>query len=121
MLHISPSDSAETRSSGRQRVPTEAPLDALVRAVAHACDEAPSRMSDRIVPALTAAAVAPNLVTPDQCRPRPDTYMRHVLHGDPAGRFTVLALVWGAGQFSPPHAHHAWCAYAVRSGELDET
>ena len=33
----------------------------------------------------------------------------------------MLALVWGAGQFSPPHAHHAWCAYAVRSGVLNET
>ena len=29
--------------------------------------------------------------------------------------------MWGPGQFSPPHAHHAWCAYAVRSGVLNET
>jgi predicted metal-dependent enzyme (double-stranded beta helix superfamily) len=121
MLHISPSDSAETRSSGRQRVPAEAPLNALVRAIARACDEAPSRMADRIVPALTAAAAAPHLVAPGQCQPRADGYARYVLHGDPGGRFTVLVLVWGGGQFSPPHAHHAWCAYAVRSGELDET
>jgi predicted metal-dependent enzyme (double-stranded beta helix superfamily) len=78
-------------------------------------------MAGRIVPALTAAVADPALVAPEQCRPHAEGYARHVLHADPEGRFTVLALVWGAGQFSPTHAHHAWCAYAVRSGVLNET
>jgi predicted metal-dependent enzyme (double-stranded beta helix superfamily) len=78
-------------------------------------------MAERIVPALAVAAAEPSLVAAAQCRPRSECYARHVLYGDPQGRFTILALVWGAGQFSPPHAHHAWCAYAVRAGVLDET
>lgn len=48
-------------------------------------------------------------------------YARHVVHADPLERFTVLALVWRPGQFSPVHWHHSWCAYAVVSGLLQET
>lgn len=48
-------------------------------------------------------------------------YARHVLYNDPRGRFTIVSLVWGAGQFSPVHGHHTWCAYAVCEGELSET
>jgi len=49
------------------------------------------------------------------------TYTRHVLHADPEGRFAVAALVWGASQASPVHAHHTWCAYRVVMGELSES
>jgi hypothetical protein len=49
------------------------------------------------------------------------TYTRHILHADPMGRFTVVALIWGAQQFSPVHAHHTWCAYRVLEGELTES
>lgn len=48
------------------------------------------------------------------------TYTRHILYADPAGQFTVVALVWGAGHCSPIHAHHTWCAYKVLSGTLTE-
>jgi predicted metal-dependent enzyme (double-stranded beta helix superfamily) len=122
VLHIAPSDATERpTSSARQRVLAEDALGELARVIAHACDGRPCRMADRIVPALAAAAAEPALLATEQCQPQADGYARHVLHGDPAGRFTVLALVWGTGQFSPPHAHHAWCAYAVRAGVLDET
>jgi predicted metal-dependent enzyme (double-stranded beta helix superfamily) len=47
-------------------------------------------------------------------------YTRHVLHGDPQGRFTVVAILWEPGQFSPVHAHHTWCAYHVVRGTLSE-
>ena len=49
------------------------------------------------------------------------TYTRHVLHADSAGRFTVVALVWGPEHSSPVHAHHTWCTYRVLSGELSES
>ncbi len=48
------------------------------------------------------------------------SYTRHVLHADPLGRFTAVGLVWGSQQFSPIHAHYAWCAYRILSGELTE-
>lgn len=47
-------------------------------------------------------------------------YTRHVVHGDPFGRFTILSLVWRQGQSSPVHWHHTWCAYVVLSGTLSE-
>src|SRR5262245_9489141 len=63
-------------------------------------------MGDRIVAALRAAVACPTLLMPDQRIGHPGRYTRHVLYGDPAGRFTILALAWNQGQFSPPHAHH---------------
>jgi predicted metal-dependent enzyme (double-stranded beta helix superfamily) len=121
MLHIAGSDAAERPRRDRTEALPAGSLGKLVRAVARACEGPAARMGQRIVPALAVAAADPALVAPEQCRPHVECYARHVLHADPRGRFTVLALVWGAGQFSPPHAHHAWCAYAVRSGVLNET
>ena len=106
---------------GRDDVALAGPLGALVREVASACDGPPAAMQPRLTAALAAAAADPALVTAAQCRPQAECYARHVLYGDPDGRFTVLALVWRPGQFSPPHAHHTWCAYAVRAGALSET
>lgn len=51
---------------------------------------------------------------------RPEGYTRHLLHADPAGRFSVMALVWRPGQRTPVHGHRTWCAYLVRHGVLRE-
>jgi predicted metal-dependent enzyme (double-stranded beta helix superfamily) len=48
-------------------------------------------------------------------------YRRHLLVADPLGRYAVAALVWQAGQASPVHGHHTWCAYSVIEGTLSET
>jgi predicted metal-dependent enzyme (double-stranded beta helix superfamily) len=93
----------------------------LAAEVTGACDGAPDRMVQRVVAALQAAAADPILLTAEQCLACPDSYARHVLHADPQGRFTILALVWSGGQFSPVHAHDTWCAYAVHRGALTET
>jgi len=121
MLHIASPDTAERRRLGRKQAVPAGTLGKLVRALVRACDAPAARMAERIVPALAAAAADPAIVAAGQCRPQAGCYARHVLYADPDGRFTVLALVWDAGQFSPPHAHHAWCAYAVRTGMLTET
>ena len=121
MLHVASSDTAERpRRDGKETLPA-GPLGNLAREIARACDGPASRMANRIVPALTAAAADPAIIAPEHCRAQAACYARHVLYADARGRFTILALVWGAGQFSPPHAHHAWCAYAVRTGGLSET
>ncbi len=96
-------------------------LGRLAAEITIACNAAPDRMAERVIAALQAAAADPLLLTADQCVACPDRYARHVLYADPQSRFTILALVWGGGQFSPVHAHHAWCAYAVRNGTLTET
>lgn len=76
---------------------------------------------DRIRGALGRAVAAPGLIAPQHTCPDRDCYARHVLHADPGGQFTILALAWGPGQASPVHAHTTWCAYAVRSAALTET
>ena len=96
-------------------------LGHLAAEITAACDGAPDRMAQHVIAALAAAAADPILLTAEQCLSCADHYARHVLYADPQGRFTILALVWSGGQFSPVHAHDTWCAYAVRRGILTET
>src|SRR4029079_15665269 len=86
-----------------------------------ACGEPLDAMGARIKAALARAVSDPGLLSPEQGEPKPGCYARHVLYSDPAGRFTILSIVWDRGQFSPAHAHHTWCAYAVLENPLDET
>lgn len=74
-----------------------------------------------LLAALRAAAAEPRLLTDGQRGAERDCYARHVLYSDPTGRFTIVSIVWGAGQFSPIHGHHTWCAYAVHRNTLQET
>ncbi|QEI09015.1 cysteine dioxygenase [Pigmentiphaga aceris] len=50
----------------------------------------------------------------------PERYTRHLLHADPAGRFSVIALIWHPGHRTPVHGHRTWCAYLVLRGILRE-
>ena len=107
----------------------ESRLDQLLpgcsTALAHACREAPDLLPYRVRQALNRVltpALVPGVVTSLLNLPRAEhTYSRHVLHADPQGRFTVVALVCAPGQASPVHAHYTWCAYRVLSGVLTET
>jgi predicted metal-dependent enzyme (double-stranded beta helix superfamily) len=106
--------SRAARSAGRQDGLAE-----LVAAIA-ACADEPNAMKDRIKSALARAVADPDLLGTGQRTAQVGCYARHVLHSDPDGRFTIVAIVWGAGQFSPPHAHYIWCAYAVYENPLEE-
>ena len=108
------------RRSAVVRTSQSAVLD-LADEIGAALDGPVEAKAARIVSALRLAAGSPDLLSADQVVPRTECYARHALHADPEGRFTVLALVWGPGQLSPVHAHHTWCAYAMRSGVLTET
>jgi predicted metal-dependent enzyme (double-stranded beta helix superfamily) len=96
-------------------------LTRLISALDAACERPGAEKAMRIIAALQAAAAAPGFMTPDLRKPRLEGYARHPVWADSAGRFTVLSLVWGPGQFSPPHAHAAWCGYAVVENPLTET
>jgi len=95
-------------------------LGALAVEISLACD-AGVGMEARIRAALERAVADPDLLSAKHRAAERKCYARHVLYADPFGRFTILAIVWGAGQFSPPHAHDTWCAYAVYDGPLHET
>ena len=51
------------------------------------------------------------------CEPGDACYRRHLLYGDPAGRYTVMAVVWRPGQGTPLHGHTAWGAVGVYQGQ----
>jgi predicted metal-dependent enzyme (double-stranded beta helix superfamily) len=101
--------------------PLTFPIAALMAEIGEACDGPMDAMSDRVAQTLRAAASFPNLLSAPLRAPRVGCYARHTIASDPAGRFTLLSIVWNPGQFSPPHAHDAWCAYAVVENALTET
>jgi predicted metal-dependent enzyme (double-stranded beta helix superfamily) len=57
-----------------------------------------------------------------QSRPDPARYQQHLLHRDPAGRFSVVSFVWGPGQATPVHDHTVWGLVGVlRGAELSQS
>ena len=48
--------------------------------------------------------------------PDPANYRIHLLHLDPARRFSVSAMVWGPGQGTPIHNHTVWGMVGVLRG-----
>ena len=83
-------------------------LDHLVEAD----DQVPQRVAEEVQKLVVQGHWLPE----DCCEPGDECYRRHVLYGDPAGRFTVLAVVWRPGQGTPLHGHTAWGAVGVYRG-----
>jgi 3-mercaptopropionate dioxygenase len=46
----------------------------------------------------------------------PSGYRSHVLHSEPDGAFSIVALVWRPGQVTPIHDHVTWCVFGVIQG-----
>ncbi|WP_411103709.1 cysteine dioxygenase [Streptomyces sp. cmx-4-9] len=63
---------------------------------------------------------APDLLTAGQREGCADRYRQHVLHSEPDGSFSVVALVWLPGQETAIHDHVAWCVAGVHEGEESE-
>lgn len=61
------------------------------------------------------------LLTREQRLGNPEHYEQHVLHVEPDGGFSVVALVWRPGQETPVHDHLAWCVVGVLEGTEHET
>lgn len=60
------------------------------------------------------------LLPPDLRAPCPEHYARHLVHRDPRGRFSVIAMVWGPGQGTPIHDHGGlWCVECVIQGRIE--
>jgi predicted metal-dependent enzyme (double-stranded beta helix superfamily) len=50
----------------------------------------------------------------------PEGYRSHLLHSEPGGAFSIVALVWRPGQETPIHDHVTWCVFGVIQGEEHE-
>jgi len=70
---------------------------------------------------------SPEILTEEQRAGAPETYRSHLLHAEPDGAFSIVALVWRPGQVTRIHDHLSWCVFGVIQGveyeelfELDE-
>ena len=60
-------------------------------------------------------------LTEEQLEPDEIKYRQHILHVEPDGSFSIVALVWLPGQATPIHDHVSWCVVGVHRGEEHET
>lgn len=58
----------------------------------------------------------PDLLTAEQRLGSPDGYRSHTLHVEPDGSFSIVAVVWRAGQLTRIHDHLTWCVFGVVQG-----
>ena len=56
------------------------------------------------------------ILTAEQRYGDPTKYRCHLLHAEPDGSFSVVALVWRPGQATPIHDHVTWCVFGVIQG-----
>ncbi|MFI9724585.1 cysteine dioxygenase [Streptomyces sp. NPDC052396] len=69
---------------------------------------------------LAAHLGADDLLTEEQCEGDPERYRQHVLHTEPDGSFSVVALVWLPGQRTSIHDHVSWGVAGVHRGVESE-
>lgn len=83
--------------------------------------ERPPAETARLVAAQLESFLArPNLVPPEYRVGDPERYRQHLVHSEPDGSFSVVALVWEPGQETPIHDHIAWCVAGVYEGAETE-
>ncbi|MFE6554849.1 cysteine dioxygenase [Streptomyces sp. NPDC057746] len=81
---------------------------------------APGPTADLVGEALRGYLGDPALLAPEQRVGSADRYVQHVLHAEPDGSFSVVALVWLPGQRTEIHDHVAWCVAGVHQGQESE-
>jgi 3-mercaptopropionate dioxygenase len=62
----------------------------------------------------------PEILTSEQRYGDPLGYRCHLLHAEPDGSFSVVALVWRPGQATPVHDHVSWCVTGILQGTEHE-
>lgn len=88
-------------------------LDAAICDDACACCEGVKKALHDIVES------GDDFVSESLLRPAPDTYARRLLHMDPAGRYSVMVMVWDTGQGTKIHDHAGmWCVECVYRGKI---
>ncbi|WP_408909777.1 cysteine dioxygenase family protein [Streptomyces luteolus] len=93
-------------------------LRALVSAIREGVAEAnsPARRALLAGRQLQRYICEPGLLTPHQCMGDRTGYRQHVLHVEPSGTFSLVALVWLPGQGTAVHDHVCWCVAGVHAG-----
>ncbi len=104
-------------------VTVESPLGRLVQAISEVVIVGGDLAStaEGVANVLRSWVTRQDLLATDQCEPDPRHYRQHVLHVEPDGNFSVVALVWLPGQVTPIHDHISWCVVGVHRGQELET
>ena len=89
-------------------------LAALRRAVRQRGDW--DQTSRRVARALRRHLPGPGILTAAEREGDPAEYQSHLMHAEPDGSFSVVALVWRPGQITPIHDHVTWCVIGVLQG-----
>lgn len=102
--------------------PATGQLDRLVTAVRTAATRVTTvdHTAQLVAAALRENLPTRELLTPEQLGGSPDQYTQYVLHAEPDGLFSVVALVWRPGQATPIHDHLCWCVVGVVDGVESE-
>ena len=98
--------------------PAASELDDLVGAIRSVVDRhADWQETARLVAReLERCRPSPRVLAPELRSGDPDTYRSHLLHAEPDGSFSIVALVWRPGQETPIHDHVTWCVFTVVQG-----
>ena len=122
-MQLAVSSSATVQHPRRGGAPSrpQTALQALAASIGEALDRPREALEGEVTQALRTAIASPDLLSPEHMAGGDERYTRHCIHNDPKGRFSILSLVWKAGQSSPVHGHHTWCAYGVYRSALRET
>lgn len=107
-------DLATTSSTALQHLVEE------IRAIVSTDTDA-SRVGPAVAEVLQPYLTQPDFLTAAQLEPDPNHYRQHILHVEPDGSFSIVALVWLPGQATPIHDHVSWCVVGVHMGEEHET
>ncbi len=100
----------------RQQVATGLPelVAGLRRIVARG--DTPERTVRDVTDVLGRRLPTPDVLTAEQRLGSPEGYRSHLLHIEPDGSFSIVALVWRPGQATAIHDHVAWCSFGVIQG-----
>lgn len=96
-------------------------LDEMIALLDKAVDEAQcSTLCQNVKEALEEiVACGEDFIPAEMIKPHPEHYARRLIHKDPKGRYTVLAMVWGKGQGTKLHDHAGkWCVECVYRGHI---
>jgi predicted metal-dependent enzyme (double-stranded beta helix superfamily) len=101
---------------------TRPQLAGLVPAVRGVVDRHPDwgRTAALVAEVLRRHLPGPDLLTAEERAGDPSTYQSHLLHAEPDGAFSIVAVVWRAGQVTPIHDHVTWCVVGVIQGVEQE-
>jgi 3-mercaptopropionate dioxygenase len=69
---------------------------------------------------LTRHLPSADVLSPDKRIGDPEGYRSYLLHSEPGGAFSIVALVWRPGQVTAIHDHVTWCVFGVIQGEEHE-